>query len=181
MREYKIDMRTDHSGLITFTEPNANGENLVVEFTKCTGEGKHFLGNLWAKHGFIEKPVKSYWSFGNEVTKGDDCYRAYEVFTNARYAYAMENGKRKQVGCRPSVNFFYVEEATEQWFLDTLEDIAERFYNCDNKRRYCVKYRDEDGCDVEEYTWDMASALEIFNRKEHSVIYEDGKETEFEK
>lgn len=180
MRKYKIEQRTPSTGFITFTEPNANGERLVVEFTKCTGEGKHFLGNLWAKHGFIEKPVGSYWFFDNSVYKDDDCYRAYEVFTNARYAYAMENGERKLVGCRPIVNFFYIEEATEQWFFNALEDIAERFYSCDNTRHYCVKYK-EDGLDVEEYTWDMAFALEIFNRKDSAVIYEDGKKTEFKK
>lgn len=178
MKKYKIESRGGTAKWVKFEEKNKLGESLLIEMCKCEGEGKHFLGNLWAKHKYIEKPIKSYWMAHTYVTdKEGNCWGKYNVTENVIHSYATCDGKRECVELRPTINFLYIFEATEDVFEQILEDITERFYDCDNECRYTLKYK-EDGKEKEIATWDLGSVLDakdVVNRQgvELADIYEN--------
>lgn len=57
-------------GGIQYEAKDGKGNTVLLDFHKVEGNPKnrHFLGNLWAKSGYIEKPISSYWSLSVYVT-----------------------------------------------------------------------------------------------------------------
>lgn len=158
--KYTIEDRYNGGKFITFTEKNALGETLQVEFHKVTGEGKNFSGNFWAKEKFIEKPVKSYWSVMTYVTdKNGDCWGKYNVTTNKTVGYqTTADGIRDVVELRPTVNFSYITEATDETMEDILNRIENYFLWGNNCRGYVVSYWDG-STEYEVHTWTENDAI----------------------
>lgn len=158
--KYTIEDRYNGGKFITFTEPNGLGETLQIEITRVTGEGKHFLGNLWAKEKFINKPVKSYWYVMTYVTDANgDCWWKYNVTTNKTVGYSTTaGGVRDVVELRPTVNFAYIHEATEENMETILERIENRFLWGNDCQNYVVSYMDGT-TEYEVYTWTEDDAI----------------------
>lgn len=54
----------------TFTDRNALGEEIVVEFRKNENtHGKHSLPALWKRRGFVDKEPETWWG-GSDLCNG---------------------------------------------------------------------------------------------------------------
>lgn len=62
---------------MVFEGTSAKGQIVTLEISKIEGnpKSKTFLGNIWAKHGYIEAPIASYWFVSESVLEANgDCH-----------------------------------------------------------------------------------------------------------
>lgn len=102
--------------LYTFSEKNEKGELIQVELSKCKPDNKSdsSLPRLWAKNGFIDRVLESYWYVDTYVTEENgNCYR--------RYNPTVIKGTTK-------LDFDWVIEATEENLIKLLEEVERRAF-----------------------------------------------------
>ena len=120
MRKYKVEeMAKDTRWFVTFEERNKKGEEIVIEFSRCTNPGgKNSLPYLWKKNGFINRILENWWSVQVYVTDKDDrCRGAYDP-----------TGKLSDDGKRIVINFEWMLEATEENAKKLFEEIKKRAF-----------------------------------------------------
>ncbi len=100
-KEYTIEKMAGTRWFYTFTEPNAKGEKVVIEFCKCTNPGgNNAIPVLWEKHGYIDRVLETYWSIQTYVTDTEG--RSF-----MRYNPQVKSGTYK-------TDFNWMFEATEE-------------------------------------------------------------------
>lgn len=99
----------------SFDEANEKGELIQFEITKITNDGrKSNLINTWYKKGWINAPLKNYWSVQTYITdKKGNCLE--------RYNPQILPGTTK-------LNFKWILEATEENKEKILEEIERRAF-----------------------------------------------------
>lgn len=106
MKKIKVDeMAKNTRWFVTFEELNSKGEQIIIEFSRCTNPGgKNSLPYLWKKNGFINRILENWWSIQVYVTDSDGrCRGAYNPTSKL-----SEDGKRMVI------NFTWMLEATEE-------------------------------------------------------------------
>lgn len=106
MRKIKIEeMAKNTRWFVTFEELNSKGEEIIIEFSRCTNPGgKNSLPYLWKKNGFINRILENWWNIQVYVTDSDGrCRGAYNPTSKL-----SEDGKRMVI------NFAWMLEATEE-------------------------------------------------------------------
>lgn len=106
MKKIKIEeMAKNTRWFVTFEELNSKGEEIVVEFVRCTNPGgNNSLPYLWKKNGFIDRILESWWSIQVYVTDSvGRCRGSYNPTSKL-----SEDGKRM------IINFDWMLEATEE-------------------------------------------------------------------
>lgn len=106
MEKIKVDeMVKNTRWFVTFEELNSKGEEISIEFSRCTNPGgKNSLPYLWKKNGFINRILENWWSIQVYVTDSDGrCRGAYNPTSKL-----SEDGKRMVI------NFAWMLEATEE-------------------------------------------------------------------
>nr|DAG30690.1 MAG TPA: hypothetical protein [Caudoviricetes sp.] len=106
MKKIKIEeMVKNTRWFVTFEELNSKGEEIVVEFVRCTNPGgNNSLPYLWKKNGFINRILENWWNIQVYVTDSDGrCRGAYNPTSKL-----SEDGKRMVI------NFAWMLEATEE-------------------------------------------------------------------
>lgn len=144
-KEYTIRQNSETNWFYEFTEPNAKGETLIIELSKCDNPGgSHALPILWKKHGFIDRVLETYWCISTYVrdTEGN-CWGMY----NPQHKLS-EDGKRAVI------DFCWMFEATEENKEKLLDEALKIFYSqtgetaTEAKRRKVREYANENNIDV---------------------------------
>lgn len=120
MRKYRVEeMAKDTRWFVTFEERNKKGEEIVIEFSKCTNPGgKNSLPYLWKKNGFISRILENWWNVQVYVTdKEGRCRGAYDPTSKL-----SEDGKRMVIV------FDWMLEATEENAKKLFEEIEKRAF-----------------------------------------------------
>lgn len=120
MRKIRVEeMAKDTRWYVTFEERNAKGEEIIVEFMKCTNPGgKSSLPILWKKNGFIDRILETWWGVQVYVTDSEGrCRGAYDPTSKL-----SEDGKRMVI------NFDWMFEATEKNAKRILEEIERQAF-----------------------------------------------------
>lgn len=77
---FRKTQETNGGRSMVFEGKNAKGQTVTLEIWKCEENPKskcfkYFLGNLWAKSGYIKAPINSYWCVSECVTESNgDCH-----------------------------------------------------------------------------------------------------------
>lgn len=107
---YTIEQIEDTRWFYTFAEPNAKGETLIVELTKCEDDPnwKNSNPKLWKKKGCMDRVLETYWSISTYVrdTEGN-CYGIYNPQDTTEY-HSETNS------IRSVIDFDWMFEATEE-------------------------------------------------------------------
>lgn len=104
-KKYITRKSSENTTWYTFIQPNAKGETVVVEITKCTNSGgARSLPYLWKKKGYIDRELDTYL-----------CVDTYVKDTEGR-SWGMYNPqhKRSEDNKRTEINFDWMFEATEE-------------------------------------------------------------------
>ncbi len=100
-KEYTVEQMAGTRWFYTFIEPNAKGEKIVMELSKCTNPGgSNAIPVLWNKHGYMDRVLETYWSIQTYVTDTEG------------YCHGMYNPQEKPG--RYEINFNWMFEATEE-------------------------------------------------------------------
>lgn len=127
-KEYTVEQMAETRWFYTFTEPNAKGETLVIELSKCSNPGgNNALPVLWKKHGFIDRVLETSWSISTYVrdTEGK-CYGRY-------------NPQIKPHKCE--INFDWMFEATEENKVKLIDETFRLFSIATGETATEEKYR----------------------------------------
>lgn len=120
MRKYRVEeMAKDTRWFVTFEERNKKGEEIVIEFSRCTNPGgKNSLPYLWKKNGFISRILENWWNVQVYVTdKEGRCRGAYDPTSKL-----SEDGKRMVIV------FDWMLEATEENAKKLFEEIEKQAF-----------------------------------------------------
>lgn len=112
-----------------FTGDKANkaGETLLVEITEVHHDlkDKKSLMNLWVKEGYLDKPIKAFWSISTYVNDSQgNCYGKYNP---QHYSYKKLDSKGKVVISNMRIKFSWVLPATEENLEIILNECARQF------------------------------------------------------
>lgn len=114
-KEYTVEQVAETRWFYTFIEPNAKGEKVIIELSKCTNQGgSNALPVLWHKKGYIDRVLETYWSIDTFVkdTEGN-CWGRYNPQNK------LSEDKKRVV-----INFEWMFEATE----DNKERLIDEVY-----------------------------------------------------
>lgn len=119
-KEYGTTLRTNSEccAFFTFEEKNGKGESITVEMTRSESTGgKGSLPYLWHKNGHTPHVLKTWWNVTVYVTRPDGvCYGGY----NPQTIY--------KVGQRPTIDFNYMFESTEENAVKLFDEIIKRAF-----------------------------------------------------
>lgn len=147
MDRVKVEERAEgRRWLYTFSEKNEKGELIQVELSKCEPDNKlgSSLPRLWAKNGFIDRVLESYWCVDTYATEENgNCYGRYnpqvmdkvEVTTEGYYNKEKDEYENREVKkCRHVLNFDWLLEPTEENLIKLLEEVERRAFGVEATR-----------------------------------------------
>ena len=114
-KEYTVEERVNNRvWFYTFTDTNAKGEKICFELSKCENSGgSHALPVLWAKSGYIDRVLDTYWCLEVYATDTErQCWGRYNPCTKL-----SEDGKRAVI------NFDWMFESTEENREKLIEEV----------------------------------------------------------
>lgn len=128
-KEYTIEQMEKTRWFYYFKEPNAKGETLTIELTKCEDDPnwKNSNPKLWNKNGCTGSVLETYWSISTYVrdTEGN-CFGIYNPQHTTEY-----NPKTDTI--RPVINFEWMFEATEKNKEKLIDEVYRLFSTAQGK------------------------------------------------
>jgi len=105
-KDFTVEQVGKNRWFYTFTDLNAKGEKVMIEFVKCVPDltNKNSLPYLWQKAGYTDKLLETYWSIEVYVydTEGN-CWGRYNPQVK------LSEDRKRHV-----INFDWLLEATEE-------------------------------------------------------------------
>lgn len=130
--KYTVEQSAETVWWYKFTEPNAKGETLIIELSKCTnGGGNNALPALWKKHGYIDRVLETYWSISTYV-------KDTEGSSFGRY---NPQHKLSDDGKRAVINFNWMFEAKEENKLKLIDEVYRMFSSATGETATQKKHR----------------------------------------
>jgi len=131
-KEYTIEQAAETRWFYNFTEPNAKGETIIIEISKCINSGgKSSLPVLWKQHGFVDRVLETYWSISTYVTDTErNCYGLYNP-----------QSKLSEDEKRTVINFDWIFEATEENKEKLIDEVFRLFSTATGETATEVKHR----------------------------------------
>lgn len=144
-KEYTIEQMSETRWFYTFTEPNAKGEKLVIELSKCTNPGgSNALPVLWKKEGYIDRVLETHWSIQTFVTDTEGmCYGIY----NPQH-------KLNKDGKRMILDFNWMFDATEENKEKLIDEVYKLFSSAhgetatEKKHRKIIEFAKENNVEL---------------------------------
>lgn len=136
-KEYTIEQMAETRWFYKFIEPNAKGETLIIELTKCINlnaeNDKKSLPYMWYKTGCKDRILTTFWSIHTYVrdTEGS-CYEKYNPQVIVMYTPETET-------IRPVINFAWMFEATEENKQKLIDEIYRLFSTATGKTATEIK------------------------------------------
>lgn len=128
-KEYTIEQMAETRWFYYFTEPNAKGETLTIELTKCEDEPnwKNSNSKRWKKNGYTDRVLETYWSISTYIrdTEGN-CYGRYNPQHTTEYNPETDS-------IRPVINFEWMFEATEENKEKLIDEVYRLFSTAQGK------------------------------------------------
>lgn len=136
-KEYTIEKMAETRWFYKFIEPNATGETLTIELSKCINlnaeNDKKSLPYMWYKAGCKDRILTTFWSIHTYVrdTEGA-CYEKYNPQVIVMYTPETET-------TRPVINFDWMFEATEENKQKLIDEVYRLFSTATGKTATEIK------------------------------------------
>ena len=105
MMNYTIEQMAEKRWFLRFTDTNNKGETLTIELSKCEdSDFSKSLPKLWAKGGYIDRVLETYWSIQTYVKDSEG--RSWGMYNPQ---HKLNEEKTRMV-----INFDWMLEATEE-------------------------------------------------------------------
>lgn len=125
-----MDIKRKEGCVVVEFGKNKSGEKLQATIVSVSHDlkDKHSLMNLWVKNGWLEKPLKSYWSIDTYAKDADgNCFRKYNP---QEYLYRQVSKKTgKVIVSRNRIDFDWMLDANEENLQKIIGEIEKRFAN----------------------------------------------------
>ena len=121
---YTVEQMAEERWFYTFADVNKKGEKLIIELSKVQDDKdyKKSLPKLWAKGGYIDRVLESYWSIETYVKDSEG------------NSWGMYNPQHKlNEETRLVINFDWMFEATEENKERIINEVYRRFSNATGK------------------------------------------------